>query len=375
MVFYSFYTDRSKKPEFLVFRTEDELGYSVMQSNIKLFDSQPQAQSDFFKLLWDNENYRIGEYFDTEKKTKKEKSTKESKPKVEVIKETPSYKILPSDYKLELNKVYNLDCMVFMKTVPDKFFDYVFTSPPYNAGKRTSHGKNNAIYADDENMYALYEDALNNDEYEEWLFGIIDELLRITKKHIFFNIQRLGNNKKTIDKIFWKYSKNMKEVFIWNKTIASPHINKKIVTSAFEFIFCLSNDEPEKRTFNDGNFDGKFRNVITGVNASQNKHREHNKATFPLYLPRTFIKNFGKKKDIWFDPFNGTGTTYHACEIEGRDYVGTEIDDNQVDVSENRVEQEQSKLKIDFPEQDTSSIPDETKEHFDISQEEYYDNN
>ncbi len=345
MVFYSFYTDRSKNIANLHYRTEDESGMSKFQSNLKFFDNKLEAEADFRKLLWDNEDYRTGEYFDTEKKVKGEKKQKP----VEVVKETPSYKILPSDYKLELNKVYNLDCMIFMATVPDKFFDYVFTSPPYNAGVRTSHGKNNAIYADDENMYNMYEDAMTNDDYEIWLFGIIDELLRITKKHIFFNIQRLGNNKKTVDKIFWKYGKYLKEVFIWNKTIASPHINKKIVTSAFEYIFCFSNDEPDKRSFNDGNFDGKFRNVITGVNSSQNKHRTLNKATFPLYLPRTFVKNFGKKKDIWFDPFNGTGTTFHACELEGRDYVGTEIDNNQVDVSEDRVEMEKGKLKIDFP--------------------------
>lgn len=31
---------------------------------------------------------------------------------------------------MELNKVYNIDCLEFMKTVPDKYFDLVLTFIP-----------------------------------------------------------------------------------------------------------------------------------------------------------------------------------------------------------------------------------------------------
>ena len=32
---------------------------------------------------------------------------------------------------LELNKVYNEDCLTFMKRLPDDYFDLVITDPPY----------------------------------------------------------------------------------------------------------------------------------------------------------------------------------------------------------------------------------------------------
>lgn len=344
MVFYSFYTTWSKEPDSLVYRTEDNFGgRSPLQVNMMMFPTKELAELDFFRLLWDEPDLRICEYFDTEKGKKKPQKEKL------LIDRDERYKTLPSDFQIELNKVYCLDCLLFMKELPDKFLDYILTSPPYNAGERTSHGKNNAIYKDDESMYNLYEDKMGDDEYEKWIFSIIDEGLRVVKKHIFFNIQMLGGNKDTVCKIFGRYFHKIKDVIIWNKTIASPHIVPGIMNSAFEFIFIFSNDEPEKRKFYDANFQGNFRNVITGVNSSQNKYRHLNKATFPLYLPRTIIQKFGKPKDIWYDPFSGTGTTFHACLLEQRDFLGTEIDIEQCESTNKRIFIEESALKFEFP--------------------------
>lgn len=143
---------------------------------------------------------------------------------------------------------------------------------------------------------------------------------------------------------------NIKDMIIWNKTIASPHINKKIMTSAFEFIFVFSNSSPEKRTFEDSHFDSKFRNVITGVNSSQNKYRTLNKATFPLYLPRKIMQQFGKPGDIWYDPCSGTGTTFHAAVLENKNFLGTELDIEQCNATNDRIRTENGKIKINFPE-------------------------
>lgn len=335
MFFYSFYTDRYRSPENLHYRTD--YGISHLRINIKLFPSKQTAEHDFFELLYDNPDYRIGEYFDTEKGKKKEK-----------VKQEPIKSVIPPDYKLELDKVYNLDCMMFMNTLPNHYVDYIFTSPPYNVGARTSFGERNAIYKDNEEMYEEYADTLGQEEYELWLFDVIRECIRVTRRHVFFNIQMLGNNKKTVMKIFATFPSYIKDVFIWNKTIASPHINKKIPNSAYEFIFVFSNDCPEKRTFEDSNFNGKFRNVITGLNSSQNQYRVLNKATFPLYLPRIFMQNFGKKQDIWLDPFSGTGTTFHAAILEEKHFLGSETDADQCEVTNKRIFIEESAPVFDF---------------------------
>lgn len=343
MVFYSFYTNWTKEPEDLVYRTED--GWSELQVNLKLFNTQRDAEKDFWSLLWDNEDFRINEYVDTEKGKKKQYPQKE---KEDTVDTSHLYRV-PEDFNIELNKVYNMDAITFMKTLPKAFIDYTFTSPPYNVGKRISFGENNSIYKDDTDMYAMYDDEQDDETYRLWLFEFIDEMLRVTKNHVFMNIQMLGKNKLTVMELFWRYRMNIKDIIIWNKTIASPHINKQIMTSAFEFIFIFSNYEPEKRNFKDSHFDSKFRNVITGVNSSQNKYRHLNKATFPLYLPRTVMQQFGKPGDLWYDPCNGTGTTFHAAILEDKKYLGTELDIEQCESSNKRIffEENIGKLKME----------------------------
>ena len=40
---------------------------------------------------------------------------------------------------LELNKLYNMDCMQGMKEFPDGFFDLAIVDPPYGIATRTAH--------------------------------------------------------------------------------------------------------------------------------------------------------------------------------------------------------------------------------------------
>jgi DNA modification methylase len=334
MVFYSFYTDKFKDASSLVYRTED--GWSPLQVNMKLFlqkEGADGAEKDFFSLLWDNPDFRICEYFDTEKKGKK---TKVIEPAVKTEK---VYDKIPSDFKIELDNVYNLDCILFMEQMPDKFLDYIFTSPPYNITKQ--------IGGDD--LYNEYEDKMTDDEYFRWLCDIIDEGMRVTKKHMFMNIQMLGRNKLAVLSIFGKYKSIIKDRLVWNKKVAAPHIQPGVMNSKFEDIIVFSNDEPQKKVFRDAAWpQGTFNNVIEGMNASQNQYSDLNKATFPLYLPRIFMQKFGKPKDIWYDPFSGTGTTFHAAIMEDRHFLGTEIDKDQCDATNKRIWVEEQALKLDF---------------------------
>lgn len=316
MVYYSFYLDDRRRPEDLRYRTQE--GFTDSIATAFVFENQAAAEKNLFSYFLDNEDFRFGKYHvlpGTEPKSKK------SKPKSNEIKR---YQIVPDDFSLALNKVYHLDCLTFMSQIPGQYYDHVITSPPYNVGTR-HNGKDN------ESMYGQYEDDMTESEYEGWLFNVIDELLRTTKQHIFFNIQMLGRNKETILRMQGKYAKYIKDIIIWNKAIAPPHIQPGVMNSKFEFIFIFSNDFPEKKKFTVANWSqGSFSNVIEGMNASQNQFSHLNKATFPTYLPRTLMQKFCTKGQLIYDPFNGTGTVAEACAIEGMDFIGTDIDDAQL---------------------------------------------
>lgn|SRR5574337_334245 len=330
MIYYTFYTSWRKLPEHLMLRTEDGIG--KIGDRPFLFVDEKQAFSDFAKLMWDNEDYKFGEYFDTDKKKKVKKNKKivsESEVRVN--------KIYTS---IEINKVYNEPCEETMRRMPNNFVDITITSPPYNVGDRSGIGLD---------MYDEYIDDLGEKEYRDWLFKVIDELLRVTRKHIFFNIQMLGQNKVTVLEIFGHYRHNIKDRIIWNKSVAAPHICPGIMNSKFEDIIIFSNQSPQKKKFDDAKFgQGTFNNVIEGRNASANKYAKLNKATFPGYLPRTILNAFGDKDDLIYDPFSGTGTTQESCIIEGFNFIGSELSEEQWKITNERIKNEFSRPRLKF---------------------------
>ena len=78
---------------------------------------------------------------------------------------------------IELNKIYNMDCLEFMKTVPDKYFDLVLTDPPYEISKSDA-GKSSIMSLgklSSSGKLAEISDGFNVDI-------VLNELLRVLKK-------------------------------------------------------------------------------------------------------------------------------------------------------------------------------------------------
>ena len=237
---------------------------------------------------------------------------------------------------MEINKIYcesNLDTMARM---PDGFVDYVLTSPPYNVGGNKMFGPETAKYSE-------YGDNLC--DYFENQKILIYELLRVTKKHIFYNIQMLGNNKVDFLKLMGEFSNRIKDIIIWKKSMI-PHIEPGVISSSFEFIVIFSNDKPENKKFYDGNFRGDFGNVINILNTHSNPYAKDHKAIMPLDIPRMFMQKFGNVGDTWYDPYMGTGTTAIAAIKENKNYIGSEISKDYHNISTKRILNETNQITM-----------------------------
>lgn len=219
-------------------------------------------------------------------------------------------------YSFEINKIYNEDCFLTMKRMKDKEVDYIFTSPPYNIGasykKYGDKGEHN-------------QDDMSQNEYLDWSIALIDEMLRVTKNHVFFNIQEFASNRIALDTLWDHYKYKIKEKCIWVKDHGSVATNGQVMNPRWEYIVIFSNQNPLQKNFEDAWFGGRFNNVVQGIKRGKNKDADVNKATFPLGLPRKFIQAFGRHKDLWYDPFMGTGTTARAAILENRRWVGSEL--------------------------------------------------
>jgi len=242
---------------------------------------------------------------------------------------------------LEINQIYCGDCLDLMKEMDDNSVDLVFTSPPYNIGKNRINGGFR------KKQYNNYCDDLNNNDYFNLTKKWINELLRISKYHLFWNIQESSNNRGIYAFIENMYNDKIKERFIWAKPNPPSSISNTCCASGWEYIYCLSNDTPGKRSFSYCDFSNKAgdyaKNII--IHSVNCENHGHNYA-FGEWMPKHFINYFSKKDAVVFDPFLGSGTTAIACINTGRNFIGIEKDPDYFKIASDRIKKakEQDRL-------------------------------
>lgn len=78
---------------------------------------------------------------------------------------------------IELNQIYNMDCLEGMKKMPDKSIDLCITDPPY--GKKADKGTGGFGSAKNRRYKDNWDSSIPQKEY-------FDEMLRVSKNLIIF---------------------------------------------------------------------------------------------------------------------------------------------------------------------------------------------
>ncbi len=233
---------------------------------------------------------------------------------------------------MKLNKVYHESNMETMSRMENDFVDIVVTSPPYNLGKRAYESGL---------QYDSYDDNLSLDNYFKQTKTWIDELLRITKYHVFWNIQEVSGNRGIISFIMNEYKDQIKEVFIWAKRNPASHIIDTMCANGYEYIFCFSKDDPKSKKFNYCNFSNRngdyMKNILIKPSNAGNQETKGHSFAFGDWLPNFFIYNFSKPNDIVYDPFMGTGTTAKSAHTYKRRWIGSEISEEYINLTNKRM--------------------------------------
>ena len=186
---------------------------------------------------------------------------------------------------LEMNRLYNMDCMEGMKHFPDKYFDLAIVDPPYGISKAFSTTSRVAKYG----QTRTANDMKPSKEY-------FDELFRVSK-----------------NQIIWGYN----------------HLSD-MLPSTKEFVFWYKHQPVD--TYSDGElawtsfkktakcFDFPF---FGGVNAEDNRCHPMQK---PVKLYEWLLKIYAKPGDKILDTHVGSASSLIACHNLGFDYIGFEID-------------------------------------------------
>lgn len=199
---------------------------------------------------------------------------------------------------IELDTIYNMDCLEGMKQMSDGSVDMVVTSPPYNFGLRIHTGKYTKWTKGETFGYSglpanrydnRVNDALSMDDYFDWQCRCIDEMLRVSKGVVFYNIMMITGNKVALMKILGKYADSIRDILVWDKKTSEPAMHDGVLNCEYEFIIAFDHGDCKGRQFQVMNADrGKLSNVVRIGKNRKGGHR----AAFPLSMPQYLIHYF-----------------------------------------------------------------------------------
>ena len=221
------------------------------------------------------------------------------------------------------------------KLIDGTEIDFLFTSPPYNAGDSEKLSGNTHTT---DNKYATYQDNKTQDDYLTFLRSFTNAWMWVSKC-LAINIQQLAGNKIAFLEYLHSYKNNLIDIAIWDKKHGAPQIAKNVMSNRFEYIIFLSQCENPSRAIPTANFQGTVQNVYDGSPNRNNEFSNVHAATFPVDFPEWAINSFTKPKSIVGDCFGGTGTTLIACEKTGRTCRMMELDPKYCDVIVKRWEE------------------------------------
>lgn len=218
--------------------------------------------------------------------------------------------------KYELNKIYNMDCLEFMRDVPDNYFDLVLTDPPYGIGDRSGFVSKNRQY---KNNYTMFDD---NEEYiDSVVVQAIHECIRISKAVIVTPGPKWFTKYPQPDDIGFFYQPATCSLSKWGRADSQP-------------IFYYGKDPNAGKSI-------QFNSYKLTEIPEKNGHPCPKPIKAWEWLLRKGIGNLNVKV---FDPFMGSGTTAVACKSLGIDFVGCELEPDYVAIANKRLEAVQGSL-------------------------------
>jgi len=221
---------------------------------------------------------------------------------------------------IEINKIHQGDCRILLKDIPDNSVDFILTDPPYNVGLD----------------YETHDDHIEN--YEEWCYEWINHLNRVLKEghyciiasgdtHIgcvLNAIKRSGLN-------FWHFIK-------WYRPGSQRAYPGTVFFNKVENWALCTKGKPDLKNIN--------RKIMSqdiiimenlNINVPQDGYLFDHPAKRPTKLYIKVIEGFTHPGDIVLDCFMGSGTTAIACQLTGRKFIGIEINQNYVNIGNNRL--------------------------------------
>ena len=219
---------------------------------------------------------------------------------------------------LELNKLYNADCMAHMKDFPDNYFDLAIVDPPYGIGEDGSKNHTRGKLAKSKNYKAYSSGDIFPPDKTYW-----NELFRVSKNQIIWGANHFIS-KIPIDSSCW---------IVWDKD-----------NGLTDFADC------ELAWTSFGTSVRKFKHKWQGMlqENMKNKQIRIHPNEKPTQLYRWLLTNYAKQGDKILDTHGGSFSHAIACHDLGFELVIIERDEEYFNAAVERLRWHQKQQKLEF---------------------------
>ena len=253
--------------------------------------------------------------------------------------------------KLELNRIYNMDCVEGMKQIPDNTIDLVVTDPPFAIdfkAKRSNYNRTESRVLEGYN-------EIPKGRYLDFTLQWMKQVYRVLKpsgsmyvfsgwnnlRDILVAIEQLGFV--TVNHIIWKYQFGVVT-------------KRRFVTSHYHCIYVCKNDE-KRKFFPFSRYDKSIRGKDGKSMHYEDKEdvwtikREYwnGDQKTPTKLPAELIKKIlmysSEAGDVVLDLFLGSGQVAVVSKMLNRQYLGFEIVRKYYEFARERLEKDIYRIK------------------------------
>ena len=228
------------------------------------------------------------------------------------------------------------DCLEEMKAMSNGAVDVVFTSPPYNDSGYTESDRANK-------RHFKYEVCEKREDWFEWQIECIDEMLRVAKRQVLYNVQPILNNKADVYRLIGHYADKIDNILIWYKPNAQPQHYPHRIGNFYEMVIIFKGKDFDKLYVNSDGYTNVIVKNINSNKAYSDKHRALMSESFCSEI----IREFTLPTDTVLDPFMGLATTGIYCHKHKRKFVGIEIYKPYFDMARERMADETAQITID----------------------------
>lgn len=224
---------------------------------------------------------------------------------------------------LEVNKIYNEDCIKGMSKIESGGADMVLTDPPYLISYCSSRRKEHRFC-----------NEILNDDNEQLIVDYMRECYRILKDD---SAAYVFCSAKTLD-FFMRQARetgfNIKNVLIWRKNNHTAGDLEAQYGQCYEPILYLN----KGRRLIKGK---RLEDVWDFDRVSADKLVHQNEKPVPL-LMQCILKS-SDENDLVFDGFMGSASTALACMRTNRRFLGFELDEGYFKIAQRRIREESFK--------------------------------